>query len=134
MIYILHNNIKPQSHMNREFGFKELKVWERAIDFADYAISLSECLQTPMNHFRLVEQFESCSSSVAMNIAEGKGRYSDKEYIRFLYIAPGSLYEALTLSVIFNKRGWINDEQLQRLHDEAYEIARMIKGLINSLN
>ncbi len=119
--------------LKKSFGFKELEVWQRAVSFADYAISLGEILNSPANHFRLVEQIESASTSVALNIAEGKGRYSDKEFTRFLYIARGSLYETITMAVIFHKRNWITEKQLDDLQAEAFEIASMIKGLINSL-
>ncbi|MDR8393388.1 four helix bundle protein [Aliifodinibius sp. S!AR15-10] len=119
--------------MNTDFAFKDLKVWERAIEFADFAISLSENLDTPQNHFRLVEQFESACTSVSMNIAEGKGRRSKKEFIQYLYIARGSLYETITLATIFHKRNWITNEDFEKLENEALEIASMTKGLINAI-
>ncbi|MFW5820753.1 MAG: four helix bundle protein [Bacteroidota bacterium] len=75
-----------------------------------------------------------CSTSISMNIAEGKGRNSRKEFIQFLYIARGSLYETITLLNIFHKREWINNEELQTLEEEGIEIASMIKGLINSMS
>ena len=119
--------------MKQDFAFKELKVWQKAIEFADYAISLSENLNTSRNHFRLIEQFESACTSVSMNIAEGKGRRSKKEFIQYLYIARGSLYETVTLATIFNKRNWISDEEQAKLEKDAIEIASMTKGLINAI-
>jgi len=116
-----------------DFAFKDLKVWHKAVEFADNAISLSENLDTDRKHYRLVEQLESASASVSMNIAEGKGRNSKKEFIQYLFIARGSLYETVTLAVIFNKRQWISDKDLEKLETEAIEIASMIKGLINSI-
>jgi four helix bundle protein len=117
----------------KDFAFKDLKVWHRAVDFADYAISLTEKLDTDRKHFRLVEQFESASTSVSMNIAEGKGRNSKKEFIQYLYISRGSLYETVTLAILFARRGWITNEQLIKIESEALEIASMTKGLINSI-
>jgi four helix bundle protein len=70
---------------NKDFAFKDLIVWHKAVDFADHAISLSENLKSDQKHFRLIEQFESASTSVPMNIAEGKGRNSKKEFIQYLY-------------------------------------------------
>jgi four helix bundle protein len=69
------------------FGFEDLEVWKRAIKFADKAISVTEKLNTQNKHFRLVENLEASATSIALNIAEGKGRYSKKEFIQFLYIA-----------------------------------------------
>ena len=116
------------------FWFKDLQVWQRALDYADRVIELSENSNTANKHFRLIEQIESASASIAQNISEGKGRNSKKEFIRFLYIARGSLYETVTLLNLFQKRGWISEDQLGELEKEAFEIAGMIKGLINSLN
>lgn len=116
-----------------EFAFKDLKVWHKAVDFADFAISLVENLNSDRKHFRLVEQFEAAATSVSMNIAEGKGRNSQKEFVQYLYIARGSLYETVTLAIIFQKRNWINPEDLTKIETQALEIASMIKGLINSI-
>jgi four helix bundle protein len=68
------------------FAFEELQVYQRAISFATEVIDAVEQMATPKKHFRLVEQLEASSSSVALNIAEGKGRYSKKECKHFLYI------------------------------------------------
>lgn len=63
----------------------------------------------------------------------GKGRYSKKEFIQFLYIARGSLYETITLLTIFEKRGWIEKKQFEDISHKADEVARMIVGLVNSI-
>lgn len=115
------------------FAFKDLSVWHKAIDFADDLISLSENLNTERKHFRLVEQLEAAATSVPMNIAEGKGRDSKKEFVRFLYIARGSLYEVVTLSIIFERREWISKKDLNKIEKDGHEIASMLKGLINSI-
>jgi len=91
--------------MNKvKFSFEDLDVWQKAVDFADKVISIVEEIKTDRRHFRLIEQLESCTSSIALNIAEGKGRFSKKEFIQFLYIARGSLYESITVLTILNKR------------------------------
>jgi four helix bundle protein len=69
-----------------------------------------------------------------MNIAEGKGRNSKKEFVHFLYIARGSLYETLTLLEIFKIRNWLNAEAFIDLEHKSNEIAKMLKGLINSIS
>ncbi len=116
-----------------KFGFEDLAVWEKATVFADQVIDLVEDLDTDRKHFRLIEQLEAASTSIAMNIAEGKGRYSKKEYIQFLYIARGSLYECITLLIIFKKRKWISGEVFSKLESNAKEIASMLTGLIKSI-
>ena len=116
-----------------QFSFEDLQVWKKAIDFAKRVIDLSGNIETDRKHYRLIEQLESSSASIAMNIAEGKGRYSKKEFIQFLYIARGSLFETVTLMTIFYEKKWINDNQLQALRLEAVEIGKMLSSLISSI-
>lgn len=68
-----------------------------------------------------------------MNIAEGKGRYSKKEFVQYCYIARGSLYETMTVLEIFRRKKWLADDDFSTLKAEGLQIASMIKGLINSL-
>ena len=115
------------------FGFEDLNVWNRATEFAVEIINIIEKIDTGRKHFRLFEQIEAAATSVPMNIAEGKGRYSSKEFIHFCFIARGSLYETITLIEIFKRKGWIPEKEFVELKSEAIEIASMLKGLINSL-
>ena len=68
-----------------EFAFKKLDVWQKTVDFTVDVIDLVENLSTDRKHFRLLEQIEASSASIAMNIAEGKGRFSKKEFVHYLY-------------------------------------------------
>jgi four helix bundle protein len=115
------------------FGFEELDVWKKSIDYANLVISLAENINTSRKHWRLIEQLESCSASVAMNIAEGKGRYSKKEFVQFLYIARGSLYESITLLIIFRDRNWIDKISYEEALSKSTGIAKMINRLIQSI-
>ncbi|UZD24729.1 four helix bundle protein [Algoriphagus halophytocola] len=103
------------------------------MEFADVVLDLVENLNSSLKHYRLVEQIEACSVSISANIAEGKGRESKKEYIRFRYIARGSLYESISILTLFEKRKWISKEVLENLEKLGVEIASMLKGLINAI-
>lgn len=114
-------------------GYEKLVVWQRAIEWSCTIINVSEGLKTDRKHYRLIEQLESASTSVAMNIAEGKGRYSKKEFVQFLFIARGSLYETITLLEIFHRQEWIESTVFRKLKTDATEIAKMLNSLINSI-
>lgn len=116
-----------------KFAFEELDVWQKAVEFANKVVKLTEESQFDKKHYRLIEQLEAASASISMNIAEGKGRYSKKEFIQFLYIARGSLYETITLLMIFNKNGWISDERTDEIKSFGNEIGKMLSSLIKSL-
>ena len=68
-----------------------------------------------------------------MNIAEGKGRFSPKEFKHFLFIARGSLYETMTLLEIFKLRNWIQPADFDVLDNQSIEIAKMLNSLIRSI-
>jgi four helix bundle protein len=119
---------------NQQIAYKDLQVWQKSMDLATSIIEIVAELNTNRKHFRLIEQLESSATSIPMNIAEGKGRDSKKEYVRFLYIARGSIYETLTLLEIFLRQGWISKETYTELERNSLEIIRMLKGLINSIS
>ena len=116
-----------------KFSFEDLEVWQKSIEFAYKVIQLTEKIDTDRKHYRLIENCESAASSIASNIAEGKGRHSKKEFVQFLYIARGSLFESITQLIILNKNRWILDDDLQEMKVLGNEIGKMLSSLINSI-
>ena len=115
-----------------QFPIEKLEVWQLAVDFADFIMSLLESL--PSNkHLRLIGQMETAACSIAQNVAEGTGRQHNKEFIQFLYVAEGSLFEALTLTEIFRRRHLFKEEDATEIRQRAEVIDRKLHGLINSL-
>jgi len=115
------------------FAFEQLEVYQKALDFSVAVIDIVDEVETDRKHYRLIEQLESSCTSIALNISEGKGRFSRKEFKHFLYIARGSLYETITMLQIFQKKNWLDKEYYQKLYLEAEEINKMISGLIRSI-
>jgi putative endonuclease len=64
---------------------------------------------------------------------EGKGRQYKKEFIQFLYIARGSIFEVVTLTEIFRRRSLFNEEDSIDIRKRCEQIDRKLNGLINSL-
>jgi four helix bundle protein len=121
------------ANSENKFSFEDLDVWQKSVDFSLKVIDIIEKLQTQRKHYRLIEQLESASTSIAMNIAEGKGRYSKKEFIQYLYIARGSLFETNALLTMFYRSTWINEEQINELKKLGNQIGKMISSLISSI-
>ncbi len=115
------------------FSFQELKVWQKSVLFAEQVIRSIDDIEAPRKHYRLIEQLESACTSVSMNIAEGKGRQTTKEFIQFLYIARGSLFEVVTLLIIFNNLGWLKAQSFVEIQNMALEITKMLNSLIKSM-
>ena len=80
--------------------------------------------------YSLTNQLCRASVSIPSNIAEGAAKDSDKEYIRFLYIALGSLMELDTQLIIAKNIGYINESELESVQKEVEEIAKLLNGLI----
>jgi four helix bundle protein len=114
------------------FPFEKLEVWQLSIDLADYIFGLLETF-VPNKHLRLVGQMEAAASSVPQNIAEGKGRQYKKEFIQFLYIAEGSLFEVLTLTELFKRRKMFKVQEANNIRNRSEIIDRKLHGLMNSL-
>jgi four helix bundle protein len=113
--------------------YKDLLVWQKSLTFADQVLDLVDNIETSRKHYRLFEQLEAAATSVPMNIAEGKGRNSQKEFMQFLYISRGSLFETLTLLEIFKLRNWITNNQFNEFEQKSNEIAKMINSLIKAI-
>ena len=115
------------------FAFEDLEVYQRAVRFSVSVIRVIDQMDTPRKHYRLLEQLEASCTSVALNISEGKGRYSKKEFQHFLYIARGSLYETVTMLQVLRSLTWLDDNNYDSLYNEAQEINKMLSGLIKSI-
>jgi four helix bundle protein len=121
--------------MTREedFGFKELIIWRKSIDFAKHVIVVIDNINSDRKHYRILEQTEAAATSVAANIAEGKGRSSRKEFKQFLYITRGSIYETVTFLNIMKELNWLSAEEINELEKEALILNKMLNSLVNKL-
>ncbi len=114
------------------FPFEKIEVWQLSVDLADFVIDLLESFP-PNKHFRIIGQMEAAVSSISQNIAEGKGRQYNKEFIQFLYIAIGSLFEVLTLTEIFKRRKLFKEKDANEIRKKAIIIYRKTTALIKSV-
>ena len=114
------------------FPFEKLEVWQLSVDLANYILGLLDDFP-PNKHFRLVSQMEAAAVSPSQNIAEGKGRQYKKEFIQYLHIAQGSLYEVVAINEVFRKRKLFTEEDSKEIRNRCEMIDRKLNGLINSL-
>jgi four helix bundle protein len=112
--------------------FEKLEVWRLSVDLAEFILGLLETL--PPNRFlRLIGQMEAALVSPGQNIAEGKGRQYKKEFIQYLHIAQGSLYEVLTQTEVFRRRGLFTESDSEEIRNRCEVIDRKLDGLVSSL-
>ena len=79
--------------------------------------------------FALADQLRRAAISIPSNIAEGDERDTDKDAVRFLYIAKGSGAELRTQLDLANQVHLISDSDFLKLDQQSEEIARMLRGL-----
>ena len=113
-------------------SFRDLQAWQKAVDLVSEIYALTRSF--PRDElFGLSAQLRRAAVSVASNVAEGKGRSSDKEFSLFLHHARGSLCEIETQLVIAQKLGYAGEKEAVTLERSAGELARMINGLIKAV-
>ncbi len=83
--------------------------------------------------YNLTSQLKRSAVSVPSNIAEGYGRNSSGDYIRFLQIASGSLYELQTQLEISLRLNFISTENYNKIISLSIEIEKMLSSLISKI-
>lgn len=113
-------------------NYKELKVWQKAMDLTVEVYKLVKLLPKEET-YALSDLMRRAVVSIPSNIAEGQGRNSDKEFIQFLSIARGSLWELETQIEICLRIGYIDQNLTTTIYNLIAEISKMLNALSNSL-
>ena len=93
-------------------SYRDLLVWQKAMDVA--ALSYEIGGKLPKSEiFGLTSQIQRAAVSIAANIAEGHGRETTGDYLRFLAIASGSLTELETHLLLSQRLGLIKDDEVK---------------------
>jgi four helix bundle protein len=112
-------------------GFRDLIVWQRAIQFARAVYTLSARFPAD-ERFGLTAQVRRAAVSVSSNIAEGHARQG-REFVHFLSIARGSLAEVESQLFLAVELGFLVSDDLNDPVNLATEIRRMASSLANKL-
>ena len=111
-------------------GYRELIVWQKAMELVEVAYELMKLFPKSERHC-LCDQLSCAVISIPSNIAEGNGRESRAEYARFLGIARGSLYETETQLEIASRLGYVAD--ISPALSLASEVRRMLISMMSKL-
>jgi four helix bundle protein len=111
------------------FTFRDLMVWKqsRALASRIYRLTATPKLRGQNSY---CDQLGRAALSVPSNIAEGNDRGTNKESLRFLLIARGSLSELETQLWVGHDLGWIETAEYNELSERRSEVARLLGGLI----
>ena len=112
-------------------GFKSLKVWQEAKHLAIDVYHLCKTTELAKD-FGLKDQISRAAVSVPSSIAEGDERDTNKDSVRFLFIAKGSLAELQTQLEIAAAVGLIPKQKQAELEQNCQKIGRMLGALIKA--
>ena len=112
-------------------NFKKLKVWQKAKDLAVYLYAQTQ-QGVFYKDYGLRDQIRRAAVSIPSNIAEGDESGSDKQSIRYFYIAKGSTAEVLTQSIIAFEIGYLDEKVFEKIERECKAISGMLMRLIQS--
>ena len=109
--------------------FEDIIAWQKAgkLTLDIYKI-FKKC-----RDYNFKDQIQRATVSIMNNIAEGFERKSNKEFIRFLYIAKGSCGEVRSMLYLAMRLNYITEKDFQNFYKKSIEISKVLSGLIKSL-
>ena len=114
-------------------NFQNLKIWQKAMDVAEYCYLISAEFRTE-EKFGLTRQIRRSAVSVPSNIAEGAGRNTDGEFKNFLGIASGSSNELITQLILSHRLKLIEEAKVTPLIKDLIEVQKMNYTLIRKFS
>ena len=113
----------------RSNQYRDLLVWQKGMKLVEMVYEkLTEFPKEEL--YGLTSQIKRSVISIPSNIAEGKGRKTNKDFMQFLHIALGSLYEFQTQMELSKRLNMI--ENINEIENISLEIEKMLNALINS--
>ena len=112
--------------------YEELKFWQQSRTLAILVYQKTEGFPDK-EKYGLTSQNRRAAVFVLSNIEEGSARLSDKEFIRFMNIAMGSLYELSTQVDISREIGYLSKEDFELIRKEVISITKMMSRFKSNL-
>ena len=114
------------------FRFERLEIWRLARAYVNSIYEITACFPR-IETYGLASQLNRAANSIALNIAEGAGRDSNRQFDRFLTIAIASVYEVAAGLSLALDRGYIDQATHARLYEEADKLGRKINSFRKTL-
>lgn len=112
--------------------YKKINAWERSHRFVLQIYALTEAFPVD-ERFGIISQLRRAALSIPTNIAEGCGRSTESELVRFMDIASGSASEVDYLLYLAMELKYIDPDKYERASSELTEIRKMISGYAKSV-
>lgn len=113
-------------------NYRELETWQQAMDLTEAVYAATKTYPKD-EMYGLTSQTRRSAVSVPSNIAEGQGRGSTRDFVRFLAVARGSLCELETQLMLGSRLGYVEETAVEALLKRAGTVGRLLNGLIRSV-
>ncbi|HZW93616.1 MAG TPA: four helix bundle protein [Candidatus Eremiobacteraceae bacterium] len=111
--------------------YTDLQVWQAAMDLAEEIYRITKTFPKEET-YSLTVQLRRAAVSVPSNIAEGKGRSSDKELAQFLCHSRGSLFEIETQINLSRRLGYLDAQQTIAVLHKTARVGQLLNGLLRA--
>lgn len=112
-------------------SYRDLRAWQLAVALALTVYRTTQVFPK-QEIYGLSSQMRRAAVSIASNIAEGKGRRSEKELLQFLFRARGSLLELETQITIAYELKYMDKPSRDLVTAQTSETGRVLNGLIRA--
>ena len=112
--------------------YKDLDVWKKAVDLVVEVYQITKLLPK-YETYGLADQMRRAAVSIPSNIAEGQGRHSSAEFVRFLSIARGSCSELETQLLICIRLEYVNETDTEDVLNLCQVVGKMLSALISRI-
>lgn len=116
----------------RFFGFEKLEIYHESVELAALVYRLTAAFPAD-ERFGLTNQLRRAATSVTLNIAEGSGRGTNKDFAHFLMQARGSVYEVVGAVQLAVRLEYLSPEQAYTVSEQAQSISAKITALARNL-
>jgi len=113
-------------------SYRDLIAWKKGMQLVGAIYDATDSF--PQHEiYGLTSQLRRAAVSIPSNIAEGQAHYTNREFVRFLRNARGSLAEIETQILIAQDRRYLREELAENLIRQTDELGRVLSGLISSM-
>jgi four helix bundle protein len=113
--------------------YKKYEVWQNAHALTLLVYRKAIPLLPANEQYALASQLKRATTSIALNIAEGCGRNSDKDFVHFLDIALGSTHETEYCNLLAKDLEFFPEEIYEELNKHTAVVKAKLINLIKSI-
>jgi four helix bundle protein len=127
----MNKRIEQREAISMSGTYADLQVWQAAMDLAEDIYRITKTFPREET-YGLSIQLRRAAVSVPSNIAEGKGRSSDKELAQFLCHSRGSLFEIETQVNLARRLGYLDTRQAEAVFQQTVRVGQLLNGLLRA--